>query len=731
MLRNWKVWQKLAVIALAMGFMIPVLLFLLVQKRNEEIAFARQEIVGAEFLKPLRALFADLGRYRDLEVLAQAGDPAARTEGAAVAARIDAALGRLVAVDRQVGGALRSSPAVAAVQHDWEGLKARAPSQPAAASFTQSLELGAKLLQLIQDVGDASNLRFDPHRPSYYRGEEALLWSPVTVASLAEARGLGVAALARGRASAAEGARLAALAANVRAFQPAAARALAIGFADDPEGGRQVGAKAAEAAARIEAFLGLVEARVQSFGATPGAGLQGGARELLAAGNAALDARDAVTGTTLDLLQGDLERRVARGTFLRNLVLGATLVLVFPTIFLVLFINSLITRQVRSINAMFQRIDVGNYKARTQVLSRDELGTTARSLNQVIDNLESLLLTREERDRTQRNIMKLLDEISGLAEGDLTREAEVSADVTGAVADSFNYLAGQLRRVIGDVQETTEKVTRSAAEIQTTTERLAQGSESQSLRIVETSAAVDAIAASIQDVSASSTSANRVADEARANAEKGAAAVVRTIEGMNGIRQQVQETAKRIKRLGESSQEVGEIVQLIGDIADRTSILALNASIQAAMAGEAGRGFAVVAEEVERLAVRSADATKKIGSLIKTIQAETNDAVRAMEETTREVVSGSRLANAAGEALSEIEAVSNRLSELILSISQSATHQAQGSDSVARAMGGISVTTQHTAAGAKQVAQSIRDLAHLADELRASVSSFKLPALPA
>jgi twitching motility protein PilJ len=228
-------------------------------------------------------------------------------------------------------------------------------------------------------------------------------------------------------------------------------------------------------------------------------------------------------------------------------------------------------------------------------------------------------------------------------------------------------------------------------------------------------------------VSETSAQAAAVAEQALANARTGADSVGKTIQGMTAIRGQVQETARRIKRLGESSQEIGEIVQLIGDIADRTSILALNASIQAAMAGEAGRGFAVVAEEVERLAERSAEATKRIGTLIKSIQGETVEAVSAMEATTREVVAGSTLANDAGRTLGEIEAVSNRLSELIQSITLAAKQQARGSESVAKSMTEISEVTQQTSAGTKQAAVAIRNLAELADELRESLDRFRLP----
>jgi methyl-accepting chemotaxis protein len=403
------------------------------------------------------------------------------------------------------------------------------------------------------------------------------------------------------------------------------------------------------------------------------------------------------------------------------------LIAVFLVVASAFVLSGGLVRQIRAITGLFGQIGVGNLKARAPVVSRDELGGMAVSLNAMLDNTLTLIQSREDRDRMQASIRKLLDEVSGVAEGDLTGQAEVTPDVTGAIADSFNVMIAELRRIIGGVRDTTFQVSSSASEIQTTTEHLAQGSETQALQILDTSAAVDEMAASVHQVSEISGQAAAVADQALANAKSGAEAVDKTIQGMNAIRSQVQETSRRIKRLGESSQEIGEIVQLIGDIADRTSILALNASIQAAMAGEAGRGFAVVAEEVERLAERSAEATKRIGTLIKAIQGETVEAVSAMEATTREVVSGSTVANEAGKALGEIESVSNRLSALIQSISLAATQQARGSESVAKSMGVISEVTRETSAGTKQAAVAIRNLAELADELRESLDRFRLP----
>jgi twitching motility protein PilJ len=385
-------------------------------------------------------------------------------------------------------------------------------------------------------------------------------------------------------------------------------------------------------------------------------------------------------------------------------------------------------RQVRRIMDTCNQINKADYTARVEVVSQDELGAMATSLNAVLDHTLTLMLqSQQERDSMQASIMKLLEEVTDVAEGDLTLEAEVTEDATGVIADSFNYMIHQLRGVVARVQETTLQVSASANEVQSTAAHLAEGSTVQATQIVESSAAIDEMTVSIQQVSEHAALSATVAEQALANARQGTTAVQNTIQGMSRIRAQVQETAKRIKRLGERSQEIGAIVQLIGDIAERTSILALNASIQAARAGEAGRAFVVVAEEVERLAERASNATRQIASLVSTIQSETHEAVIAMEGSTGEVVQGSQLADQAGQALSEIESVSERLAELIQSISHASTQQARSSESLSKAMSEIAAVTQRTAAGTKQATGSINHLAVLADELRHSVSTFKLP----
>jgi twitching motility protein PilJ len=272
------------------------------------------------------------------------------------------------------------------------------------------------------------------------------------------------------------------------------------------------------------------------------------------------------------------------------------------------------------------------------------------------------------------------------------------------------------------------QVTTSAAEVQQTASQLAYGSSTQSTAIAHASSAIADMALSIQNVSHSALQAAEIADRALRDAKGGSETVGKTIDGMNAIRGRVQETSKRIKRLGESSQEIGEIVRLIVDIADRTSILALNASIQASAAGEAGKGFAVVAEEVERLAVRAAESAKKIATIIKSVQGDTTEAVTAMEETTREVVNGSRLANEAGQRLRDIEDVSHQMANLVAGISAASRQQAAGSEQVAKNVEGISQFTRQTANGAQVTEESTRRLVDLAAELNSSISRFRLPA---
>lgn len=329
--------------------------------------------------------------------------------------------------------------------------------------------------------------------------------------------------------------------------------------------------------------------------------------------------------------------------------------------------------------------------------------------------------------RNQEAIMRLLDEMGSLAEGDLTVKTTVTEDITGAIADSVNYAIDELRTLVTTINETSEQVSSSAQETQTTARHLAESAQNQAQRISTATTAINQIASLMDTVSKDSAESADVAERSVKIASRGAEVVRETISGMDSIRDQIQETSKRIKRLGESSQEIGSIVELINDIAEQTNILALNAAIQAASAGEAGRGFAVVADEVQRLAERSASATKRIETLVQTIQSDTNEAVNSMEQTTAEVVAGARLAEDAGSALGDIERVSHDLSALIQNISTQARQQSTAATDISVSMNAIQEITSQTSQGASQTADSIGYLAQLASDLRRSVAHFKLP----
>ena len=331
-----------------------------------------------------------------------------------------------------------------------------------------------------------------------------------------------------------------------------------------------------------------------------------------------------------------------------------------------------------------------------------------------------------ENKRNQEAILRLLNEMGNLADGDLTVQASVTEDVTGAIADSINFTIEELRTLVKGINSATDQVAKATQDAQAISNRLYEASQRQNKEIQQASSSVLQMAQSISEVSQSAVQSARVAQQSLTAAEKGGQAVQNQISGMNEIRTQIQDTSKRIKRLGESSLEIGEIVELISDITEQTNVLALNAAIQAASAGEAGRGFTVVAEEVQRLAERSGEATKQIEAIVKTIQADTQDAVAAMEKSTVGVVEGTKLSDAAGQALEEIRKVSRELAELIGSISAQTQKQSASVSDVTRGMQGILKITEETTEGTKQTNVSIGQLTKLAAELRSSVAGFKV-----
>ena len=362
--------------------------------------------------------------------------------------------------------------------------------------------------------------------------------------------------------------------------------------------------------------------------------------------------------------------------------------------------------------ARVQLLDSRNRQAAAEVLQRD-----ARRQEKEAKRVN---------DANQAAILRLMNELQSVAEGDLTQEATVTEDITGAIADSVNYTVEELRALVGSVQNTATRVLQTSARVDNTSTELLAVSTEQLREIRETGRSVLEMAGRINEVSGQAQESASVARQSLQAADTGLQSVQNAIGGMNTLRDQIQETSKRIKRLGESSQEIGEITELISDITEQTNVLALNAAIQAASAGEAGRGFSVVAEEVQRLAERSADATRQIAALVKAIQGDTQDAVAAMERSTQGVVEGARLSDAAGSALTEIDSVSRRLAELIEQISSASQREAGLANEVAENIQHIFAVTEQTSEGTRSTAQQVRALSQVAEELRQSVARFKI-----
>ena len=409
-----------------------------------------------------------------------------------------------------------------------------------------------------------------------------------------------------------------------------------------------------------------------------------------------------------------------------KIVIAVGLLSVLFAVWIAIRLSRGLTNQVNHIMGLLTEIGKGNYQARTMVVSNDELGVMAQTLNGMLDNITILIQSQEERDTIQESIMKLLEEISALTEGDFTGRAEVTEDMTGAIADSFNAMADQFSDIISKVKIATESVDTTSEEVARQTMTLAEKNMEQVKEVSGAVAAIDKMAKSIQEVASSAQRSASVSRQSRVNAQEGAQAVTETTKAMADIREQINETARSIKRLGESSLEIGNIVQIIDDIADRTSILALNASIQAAMAGEAGHGFAVVADEVQRLADNSSNSTKQIEALVKSIQNEIKEVTNRIDDGISKVVQGSKLADGAHAKLQEIEKVSNDLAELIESITAATTEQVHVSTTISQTMKEVGEISRESSLSSQDTAASMNVLSKTARDLRSAVEVFKV-----
>lgn len=417
-------------------------------------------------------------------------------------------------------------------------------------------------------------------------------------------------------------------------------------------------------------------------------------------------------------------------TLIQQVVIGVGVIAILVGILIAIKLSRGLTTQVNHIMNLLGEIGMGNFDARTEVVSSDELGSMASTLNAMLDNITVLIQSQAERDAIQESIMKLLEEISALTDGDLTARAEVTEDMTGAIADSFNAMTDQLSDIIRKVKDATASVDDTSEDVSKQTITLANKNIEQSRKVGTAIQAIEEMAESIKNVSDNALQSANVSEMSKMNARQGAEAVQKTNAAMSEIREQINETARSIKRLGESSMEIGNVIQIINDIADRTSILALNASIQAAMAGDAGHGFAVVADEVQRLAESSGNSTKQIEALVKNIQAEIKNVSTRMDESISTVVEGTQLADDAHAKLQEIEAVSSELADLIASITTAATDQVRVSESISTTMQEIGEVSKESSRSSQETATSMDVLSRTARDLRSAVEMFKVSDTP-
>ncbi|MBI3207958.1 MAG: methyl-accepting chemotaxis protein [Candidatus Solibacter usitatus] len=696
---NLPIARKFAIVLAIMAVPALVVSALFLQARNQQIDLAANEIKGIEYLATLRSLQENVVWHRGASHAALIGDGIDRARMETLREAMDRAVGAAEAMSVK-HSALETSGKMAAIKASWRGLRSNDARLDSRANLDAHNSLMRQILELTRYVAVKSTLLMDPGLDSYYVMDAVVNQLPQVADRITR---LGYEDHAQTRVQADFAGAL------VQTMQ----RSLAVAYTANASLEPKLGNAATAAVQQADALLRQLR--------------DGNAELSPHAANSAGVAFFALYDRALPALREIFENRITRLTREKYVQLGFVLLVLLLSGACVYVVTSSVTGQIGEFNKAFEKIGDGNLDVRVPVLGTDELGRMAVSLNAMLDETLQLIQSRDERNRIQTSIQKLLDEMSGVAEGDLTHEAEVSVEVTGAIADSFNYMISELRGIVRNVNQTTAQVGESAHRVLATAGELAAGSQRQAGQVAEANNSIGKMARTIREVSSTAGEAQSVADQAYAKARQGTDAVQKTISGMGGIRNHVQETSKRLKGLGERSQEIGSIVQLIGDVADRTSILALNASIQAAMAGEAGRGFAVVAEEVERLAERATEATKKVGALIRSVQADTAEAMGAMEETTREVVQGSNLANAAGRMLGEIESVSSQLAELIRSISKASSEQAASSEEIAQRMTHISHHTQSSAAGAKHAAESVQELAVLAEELRQSMQRFRLP----
>ena len=658
-------------------FLIPlgISAYNYVETALKDIKFAENERIGMDYLRPAQEALGLLQRHAALSRAALAGETQSAARLAETAAAIRLAMDGVERADQTHQGALGVIETWKKIKKQWLVVSARGQTMTDADNAAAHDKLTQDVTSFIQDVGDRSQLILDPDLDSYYLMDITVLRLPRLSGAMGRGVSVGVAGAATKALAAEQKLSLGVFAQmeDREGIQQSLDRA----FKETPALRAKLDAPAAEALKAVEA-------------------LQGNVRKQFLQSEVGTVSTQSWLQLTDPLLTAHLPFAAAAESELDNLLLQRMNKLQRS-----LYINL-------SIIAVAATLAIGLliFLARR----------SARQVQQVAD----------ENERNQAAVMRFMTELSHVADGNLKAKITVTEEITGTIADMVNHTIEQLGQLVVRINQAAEQVSASSAEARKVAEQNLNVTEQQAGEVQNSAETVGLMARSIQEVSSSAAQSAEVARKSIATAEQGTTAVKHTIAGMNGLREQIQETAKRIKRLGESSQEIGEIVNLLSEITEQTNVLALNAAIQAAAAGEAGKGFSVVAEEVQRLAERSAEATRQIGAIINTIQTDTKDTISAMEKSTQSVVDGARLSDDAGRALAEIERVTLELAELIQAIAVTSQQQSEVAGEVGNNMRRVLDLTDHARDGTKQTASSVSHLTELAQQLKVSVAGFKV-----
>jgi methyl-accepting chemotaxis protein len=667
-------------------FLLPIglLIYNAVEQGSADLGSLAKEREGVKYLGPLRELWQQMTLHRGIFNPLLNNDSATVAKREPIRKKVDEQMASLTKNLTSKDQNLDLGVEIDAVNRLWNELKANLEKMDEPDNFAAHNKLLDQIQSMAVTMADTSTLTLDTALDSYYLQETFVNRLPAVLTQTALARRLGGEVAAKKAVTPEDKASYA----NLQRVFPILTTALSDGYkralSSNEQLAASLGGDVNTLNASLKDVLGVLKERI--FEAPK---IEISPDEVRSLINKDSDALYALGEKTLAQLDGILQQRYSTAQKkLYGTLAAAALVSILGLTALILLARNAIR------NAQ----------------AREEQSKKAEAENR----------------KNQAAILQLLNEMGNLADGDLTVRAQVTEDITGAIADSMNYTIEELRTLVTGVNSASNRVSQRTQVAQQVSERLLEATDRQSQEIEETTAQVLRVAQSINQVSVNAGESAKVAQRSLEAAEKGASAVQNSIKGMTEIREQIQETSKRIKRLGESSQEIGEIVELISGITEQTNVLALNAAIQAASAGDAGRGFSVVAEEVQRLAERSGEATKQIGAIVKTIQTDTHDAVVAMEKSTQGVVEGARLSDGAGQALAEIGQVSKQLAALIQSISKATQDQATATNTVAKNMREILTITKQTTEGTKETADTVTNLAALAGELKGSVSGFKL-----